>query len=77
MEIEELSFDVKALIGKIEIPVSTYLGLQVGDILLLDQRIEEPFMIEAGEELCFSGRPGLSATRKAVRIDERIYTRRD
>lgn len=77
MNIEELFFDVTALIGKTEIPMAAYLGLQVGDILLLDQKVGEPFSIEVGEEVRFSGRPGLSETRKAVKIDERIHTRRD
>jgi len=77
MDIEELSFDVSALIGKTEIPMTAYLGLQVGDILLLDQKVGEPFSIEVGEESRFSGRPGLSETRKAVKIHERIHTRRD
>lgn len=75
MDIEELCFDVTALIGKVEIPMAAYLGLQVGDILLLDRKVGEPFMIEVGEDARFSGHPGLSETRKAVKIDERIHTR--
>ncbi len=75
MDIEELPFNVTAKIGKAEIPMSAYLGLQVGDILLLDQKVGEPFTIEVGEKACFSAHPGLSETRKAVKIDERIHPR--
>ncbi len=77
MDIAQLPFEVAALIGRTEIPMRAYLGLQVGDIVLLEQKIEEPLSIQVGGETRYLGRPGLSETRKAVTIHERIHTRRD
>lgn len=75
MRIEFLSFDLVAVVGKSEIPQAAYSDLRVGDILLLDQKIEDPIIVRIGEEPFFRGRPGLSETHKAVRIDERIHSR--
>lgn len=72
MEIEDLLFDVAALAGKAEIPLSVYPELQVGDIVLLDQKVEEGFSIRVGDEIRYRGHPGLCETRKAIRIDERV-----
>lgn len=77
MDIEKILFEVAALIGRTEIPMAVYLGLQVGDILLLDKNVGEPLTVEVGEEIRFSGRPGLSEVRKAIRINERIHSRRN
>lgn len=74
MEIGELRFDLVALIGEGWLPMSSYLQLEVGDILLLDQKISAPLAMIAGEKPLFYARPGLSENRKAVRIDERIHT---
>jgi flagellar motor switch protein FliM len=75
MNIENLPFEVTAVIGTAELPMTAYLGLQTGDILLLDQAVGDPFKIFVGEEVYFKGHPGLSETRKAVKINERIYPR--
>lgn len=74
MRIDSLSFDLVAVVGKSEIPQTAYLDLRVGDILLLDQKIEDPITLRIGEDPYFRARPGLSETHKAVRIDERIHS---
>ena len=74
MDIQELCFDVTALIGKGRLPRESYLELQVGDILLLEQKVGEPLWIKVGEKPFFRAHPGLSETRKAVKIDERIHS---
>ena len=73
MEIDDLPFEICALVGKAHLPMGAYLALQVGDILLLEQQVGEPFVIKGGETPLFTGTPGLSETRKAVRLDERIH----
>ncbi len=77
MDIAKLPFEVAALIGRAEIPMKAYLGLQVGDIVLIEQKVEEPLTIQVNGEARYRGRPGLSETRKAVTIHERIHIRRD
>lgn len=77
MDIEKVLFEVAVLIGRTEIPMAVYLGLQVGDILLLDKNVGELLTVKVGEEIRFSGRPGLSEVRKAIRINERIHSRRN
>ncbi|MEZ5315700.1 MAG: FliM/FliN family flagellar motor C-terminal domain-containing protein [Chlamydiales bacterium] len=74
MKIEELLIDLLVIIGKCEMPIENYLALRKGDILLIDQRVEDSLIVKVSDESFFKGRPGLSETQKAVRINERIHT---
>jgi flagellar motor switch protein FliM len=73
MKMDELPIEISAIIGSNILPVYAYLALQVGDILLLDQKAEEGLYLKAGEKKLFRATAGLFETHKAVTIDERIY----
>lgn len=73
MNLEQFPFEISVLLGKAELPMDAYLELKEGDILLLDQKVGEPFQIQVGSETGYLGTLGLLETRKAVKIDERIY----
>lgn len=70
MDLEALQFEVTVFLGRTELPA--HARLLVGDILVLDQPIEAGLEVWAGEKKCFTATPGLEATHKAMRIDERI-----
>lgn len=70
MKCEEISFAVHVLVGRAELPMLGYCDLQIGDILLLDQKVGSPFSMVVGEEERFRGYPGLKAAHKAVKIYE-------
>lgn len=74
MHIDDLPFEVTAVLGKAELPLAAYLGLHVGDILVLDQPIEQGLAVRVGEKERYLATAGLFETYKAITIDERIYT---
>jgi flagellar motor switch protein FliM len=57
------------VLGTTELNLSQLSGLQVGDLLLLDQRHEEGVSAAAGGQTLFRGRVGRIGSRKAFRID--------
>lgn len=77
MNLDPLKFELKGVVGTAELPIEAYLELRIGDILLLDRPIGEPFDLKVENEVVFRGKLGLCESKKAVRIDERIYIRRD
>lgn len=68
MDVSNLTFDCKVILGKADLPAACYHGLQLGDIVLLDQKASNPLSIIIGEERQFEGSPGLDGIHKAVKI---------
>lgn len=73
MQIEEIPFEVTALLGKVELPHTTYKGLLIGDILVLDQTVDTRLIVRIGSQERYRATAGLFITHKAVTLDERIY----
>ena len=63
---------VRAVLGKVEVPLREVLSLQAGDVLKLDSRVKEPTVVYVGTRPKFLGRPGLIGSRKAVQIFSKI-----
>jgi flagellar motor switch protein FliM len=76
MKIKTLSFSARVLLGSVELSAAAYHQLQVGDILLLDQKAEEVLQLKVEEDSLFDVTPGLINTRKAVKI-EKVHERFD
>lgn len=72
MKVDEIPFEVTVLLGKTSIPVKAYLGLQVGDVLILDQNTEQGLIARVGTAERYFVTAGLIETHKAIIIDERI-----
>jgi flagellar motor switch protein FliM len=77
MKIEDLSFDVTVLLGKVTLPLKSYLGLQVGDILVLEQSTEKGLVARVGSTERYFASAGLFETHKAIVIDGDILPGRD
>lgn len=73
MNVEDLNFPVCVSVGSVDFHMSSYLDLQIGDILILDQKVEDPVKVKAGGDVYFFARPGLQETHKAVKIYERVH----
>lgn len=73
MDVEDLPFNVRTILGRANLPMKAYLGLQVGDILLLDHKAGDPLTLKVAETEAFTATPGLFETRKAVKIHERLH----
>lgn len=68
--VRDLPVDVTVTLGKVELHLSELARLRVGDLIVLDQRIQQPLRASvAGEEkLC--GWPGRLGSRQALQIEE-------
>jgi flagellar motor switch protein FliM len=70
--VNNLSVRVEFTLGTAELNLSQLSRLQVGDLLLLDQRNEEGVSAAAGGQILFRGRVGRVGSWKAFRIDSFI-----
>lgn len=65
----EISLEITPLLGKAELHAEDYHNLQVGDIIVLEQKAEEPLEILVGDDLILKATPGLYHNHKAIQID--------
>lgn len=59
---------IKAVLGKSAISVNDFLGLQLGDIVRLDTKVDEELDVYVGNIRKFTALPGASGDNYAVRI---------
>lgn len=71
-KLTETKVGLKAVIGSTEINIKEFLQLQIGDVILLDKRIDEDFEVYVEEERKFLGRPGASNKKIAIKITESL-----
>lgn len=64
--------DVKTFVGRTEITVAEFLGLQRGDIIILDKKTDQDFEIFVEKDLQFYGRPGSKKNKVAVKITKSL-----
>lgn len=74
MQIEEIPFEVTALLGTASLPQVAYMGLHLGDILVLDQTVDQRLVVRIGKQERYQATAGLFITHKAVTLDERIHS---
>jgi flagellar motor switch protein FliM len=72
MQIENIPFDVTVLLGKATLPLIAYLGLQIGDIVVLEQSAEKGLVTRVGSTERYLASAGLFETHKAIIIDGHI-----
>ena len=66
--LRKVDVPVKAVLGKSQIAVSDFLGLQVGDIIRLERRVDNELDVYVGMYKKFSAVPGTDHDRYAVRV---------
>lgn len=66
--IEKASINVSAVLGHATIQVRELLELQVGDVIMLDSKVNDPIEIMVGSKIKFAGRPGVVGSKTAVQI---------
>lgn len=60
--------EIKALLGKCSLTVEDFLRLNKGDIITLDQRINEPIEVLVGEQSHYYGKAGTIGKNKGIQI---------
>lgn len=68
--LEKIEVELRAEIGRTRIPLSELLTLEVGDVIVLERRINEPIQVYIGEHEKFKATPGRSGKYRALRILE-------
>ena len=66
--LRKVDVPVKAVLGKSQIQVGDFLGLQVGDIIRLGTRVDDEMDIYVGNIKKFTAVPGTDKDRYAVRV---------
>lgn len=66
--IEKSQVDIMAELSHTHITVREFLGMQVGDVISLDTRTEGEVILYVGDKMKFTGVPGISNNRLAVKI---------
>ncbi len=66
--IRKVDIPIRAVLGKTVVSVSDFMGLQVGDCIRLDSRVDEDMNIYVGNIKKFTALPGTEKDSYAVRI---------
>lgn len=66
--LEKAPIPVKAVLGQSSFSISDFAGLQPGDIIRLDTKVEDELGIYVGNKRKFTALPGVSGDNYAVRI---------
>ncbi|MGL5694920.1 MAG: flagellar motor switch protein FliM [Peptostreptococcaceae bacterium] len=70
--IKNVDIEISATLGNTKINIIDLLKLETGDILLLDQKINDDITINIGQSKTYSGKVGLVGIKKAVEITEAL-----
>ncbi|MFZ0565331.1 MAG: FliM/FliN family flagellar motor C-terminal domain-containing protein [Chlamydiales bacterium] len=68
MRVDEIPWQASVILGQTTLPMAACLELQEGDVLILDQKIDEPLSVQVGEQTPLHGFGGLVHTRKGIKI---------
>ena len=68
MLIRKVSIPIRAVLGKSTISVNDFMGLQVGDCIRLDTRVDEEMNVYVGNLRKFTALPGAEKDSYAVKI---------
>lgn len=66
--IKRIDVPIKAILGKSQVSVNDFLGLQIGDIIRLDARVDSEMEVYVGNIKKFTALPGSSRDQYAVRV---------
>ncbi len=68
VRLEEAKIPVSVVVGKTNITVDEFIGLQVGDVITLDSYVNSDFNVMVGNLLKFYAKPGTSRGKNAIQI---------
>lgn len=69
-KIQATSVPIKVILGKADITVEEFSGLQAGDVIQLTTGVTDDLEVMVGDLLKFNAKPGVKRNRTAVRITE-------
>ncbi len=69
-QLEKIEVELRAVMGRTRIKLSELMTLEVGDVLVLERRVNQPVQVYIGEREKFRAIPGRSGKHRALRILE-------
>lgn len=70
--VHKAKLPIVAELGESTITIQEFLGLNAGDVISLNKKVDEGLKIKVGDKLKFLGSPGSVKDRLAVQVDEVI-----
>lgn len=70
--IQSVDVGVTAKLGCAKVSISDLLNLEIGDVILLDQKINEDITISIGEANIYKAKPGVIGMKKGIEITDII-----
>lgn len=69
-QLEKVEVELRAVMGRTRIKLSELMTLEVGDVIVLERRVNQPVQVYIGEREKFKAVPGRSGKYRALRILE-------
>lgn len=66
--VQDIDINVCIELGRTEISISDLINLEIGDIILLDQKISEDITVSLGDVKVYKAKPGIIGDKKAVEV---------
>jgi len=70
MEPDSIRLPCRVFLGHAELLAQDYHQLQVGDVLVLNQSVQDPLEMSVADQILFYVTPGSQGARKAVHIEQ-------
>lgn len=70
--IQDVEVDIFAKLGETKVSINDLLNLEVGDVILLDQKVSDDITVSIGDAKIYKGKPGVIGVKKAVEITDII-----
>ncbi|MFI3230411.1 MAG: flagellar motor switch protein FliM [bacterium] len=67
-QLEKALVTVSALVGKTNVTIDEFIGIQVGDVIPLDSYVNSDLRIKVGEITKFYAKPGINRGKNAIQI---------
>ena len=72
-QLDSIPVRLVAELGRSKARLSEVMSWKPGDVIYLDQYVDDPINLTIEKALRFRGRPGVYRSNRAVRIEERIF----
>lgn len=74
--LSEVEIDICANLGTAKISIGDLINLEKGDVILLDQKVNEGIEVEVGSTKMYKAKPGVSGVKKAIELVDIINKER-
>lgn len=70
--LNDIPISASVQLGRAQVSVQDVLNMEVGDVVRLDSKVNDPLLVRIGDEVRFLARPGLVGKRISVQVIDKI-----